>query len=214
MSSCPSHLWSHSCISIIGGIFVCASWGLRMTDQMISVIAGPDDTGSIVPPDSTWSSSLCSKWTGGTLLACPSTISMLPDRWIAEGGSANSPYSGLTYSGISSYTSSPAGSPILPYSPYSPALAPPPLSGHPSPSGVICTGSFPGTTAGLELPSGFFPPDSAPASSALHTPAMAAMLGSLVPGLGTPVFGHFMPMLCSPLSGLAALPGDSVKKDD
>ena len=28
---------------------VCVSWGLRATDCMISVVAGPDDTGSIAP---------------------------------------------------------------------------------------------------------------------------------------------------------------------
>ena len=38
----------------VDGISVCVTWGLRATDRMISVIAGPDDTGSITPtPDTT-----------------------------------------------------------------------------------------------------------------------------------------------------------------
>jgi len=40
-----SHLY-HSCVGVIGGIFVYASLGLRVTDHVISV-AGPDDSGSI-----------------------------------------------------------------------------------------------------------------------------------------------------------------------
>ena len=174
---------------------------------MISVVAGPDDTGSIAPPDSARSGGLRSKWTGGALRARPSTASLRPGGWIAEGGGAGSPYGGSTYSGVSSYASSPAGSPMPPYSPYSPASAPPPLSGRRSPSGVIGTGNFPGTPAGLGLSPGFFPPVSAPASGALRTPVTAATLGSPAPGLGTPAFGHFPPTPRSPLSVLAYAEG-------
>jgi hypothetical protein len=203
---------SHRCVGVIGGVFVCASWGLRATDRMISVVGGPDDTDSIAPPDSARSGGLRSKWTGGTLRARPSTASLRPGGWIAEGGGggAGSPYAGSTYSGVSSYASSPAGSPMPPYSPYSPASAPPPLSGRRSP------GTFPGTPAGLGLSPGFFPPTSAPAAGALRTPATAATLGSPAPGIGTPAFGHFPPTPRSPLSGLAVPlpPRDTVKKDD
>jgi hypothetical protein len=210
LSTFSSISLSRSCVGVIGGVFVCASWGLRATDRMISVVGGPDDTDSIAPLDSARSSGLRSKWTGGTLRARPSTVPLRPGGWIAEGGGAGSPYASSTYSGVSSYASSPAGSPMPPYSPYSPASAPPPLSGRRSP------GTFPGAPAGLGLSPGFFPPASAPAAGALRTPATAATLGSPAPGIGTPAFGHFPPTPRSPLSGLAArpTPRDTVKKDD
>ncbi|KAF8271305.1 hypothetical protein EI94DRAFT_599294 [Lactarius quietus] len=56
------------CVGVIDGISVCASWGLRVTDRMISVVAGPDDTGSIAPPSSARSCLRCN-WTGSVLRA-------------------------------------------------------------------------------------------------------------------------------------------------
>ena len=121
---------------------------------------------------------------GGALCACPSTASLRPGGWITESGGGGLPYGGPTHDEVSSYASPPAGSLMLPYSHYSPASAPPPLSGRRSPSGFIDTGSLSGTPAGLGLCPGFFSHASAPASSALHTPATAATLGSPPPGLG------------------------------
>ncbi|KAH8977589.1 hypothetical protein EDB86DRAFT_3249747 [Lactarius hatsudake] len=104
----------------------------------------------------------------------PSNASLRPGGW-AEGGS---PY-GSTYSGVSSYASSPAGSP-MPYSPCSPATVPPPLSGR-TPSG-----GYPGTPSGLGLSPGLFGPGPQGGASGggLRTPATAATLGSPAPGLG------------------------------
>jgi hypothetical protein len=101
------------------------------------------------------------------------------------------PYGGSSYSVVSLYASSPAGSPMPAHSPYSPASALPPLSGRRSPSGCIGTRSFPGAPAGLGLSPGFFPPASAGAAGALRTPATVATLSSPALGLGTPAFGHF-----------------------
>jgi hypothetical protein len=142
------------------------------------IVTGPDDTDNIAPPNSSQSGSLHSKWTGGALRTSTSTASLRPGGWITEGGgSSGSPYGSSTYHGISGYASSPAGSP-MPYLPYSPALAPPPLSGRRLPSGVIGTGSFPGTPAGLGLSLSFFPLASAPATGVLCTPVTLATLGS------------------------------------
>ncbi|KAI9431979.1 hypothetical protein H4582DRAFT_2084239 [Lactarius indigo] len=122
-----------------------------------------------------------------------------------------------TYSGVSSYANSPAGSPMLPYSPYSPATVPPPLSGR------TASGGYPGTPSGLGLSPGVFRPVSPGGGigGGLRTPATAATLGSPAPGLGTPglgtpSFGHFSPTPRSPLSGFAAPPPprDTGKKDD
>ncbi|KAH9010098.1 hypothetical protein EDB83DRAFT_2530949 [Lactarius deliciosus] len=163
-------------VGVIGGIFVCASWGLRATDRVILAVAGPDDTGSIAPtPDS-------------------------------SRGCLRSPY-GSTYSGVSSYTSSPAGSP-MPYAPYSPAMVPLPLSGR-TPSG-----GYPGIPSGLGLSPGLFGPipPGGPSGGGLRTPATAATLGLPAPGLGTlgldtPAIGYYFPPTPRlPLSGFAAPP--------
>jgi len=132
---------------------------------------------------------------------------------VAEGGS---PYAS-TYSGVSSYASSPAGSPMLPYSPYSPATVQPPLSGRTPSAGAA---GFPGTPSGLGLSPNLFPPGPPGGTSAggLRTPATAtaATMSSPVQGSGTPAYGYFPPTPRSPLAGLAGLPvpRDIVKKDD
>lgn len=189
-------------VGVVGGVFVCASWALRATDRVITAVAGPDDNDSIAPmPDSVRSGGIRSKWTGASLRARPSNTSLQPGTW-AEGG-GGSPYSS-TYSG-SSYAGSPVGSPVPPYSPYSP-VAPPPLSGRTPPtSGFTAPGS-----SGLGLSPSLFSP-SPPGST--RTPAT---VGLPVPGQGAPAYGHFPPTPRSPLSGFAALPTvrDAEKKDD
>ena len=160
---------------------------------MITVVAGPDDTDSIAPmPDSARSGGLRGKWTGTALRARSSNASLRPTIW-ADNGVA-SPYNS-NYSG-SSYAGSPVGSP-MPYSPYSPVVPPPPLSGRAaSPSGFV----VPGSTSGLGLSPTLFSP-SPPGSG-----RAPAMLNSPAPSHGTSAYGHFPPTPRSPLSGLAALP--------
>jgi len=180
---------------VVGGVFVCASWALRATDRVITVVAGPDDSDSIAPmADSARIGGIRSKWTGTALRARSSN------------GSGGSPYSS-TYSG-SSYAGSPVGSPILPYSPYSP-VAPPPLSSRTLPT----TGfAVPGSSSGLGLSNSVFGPGP---PGTTRTPTTAATVGSSVPGQGTSAYGHFPPTPRSPLSGFAALPTvKDAEKDD
>lgn len=169
---------------------------------MVTAVAGPDDNDSIAPmPDSVRSGGIRSKWTGASLRARPSNTSLQPGTWVEGGG--GSPYSS-TYSG-SSYAGSPVGSPIPPYSPYSP-VAPPPLSGRTPPtSGFAVPGS-----SGLGLSPSLFSP------SPPGTTRPPATVGSPVPGQGAHAYGHFPPTPRSPLSGFAALPTvrDAEKKDD
>ncbi len=179
----------------MGGVFVCASWALRATNRVITVVAGPDDADSIAPmSDSVRSGGLRSKWAGTTLRARSSNTSVQPTTWADSG--VGSPYSS-TYSG-SSYAGSPVGSP-MPYTTYSPVVPPPRLPGRtPSPSGF----AVPGPSSGLGLSPNLF---SLPGSG--RTPTAAATLNSPASGHGTPSYGHFPPTTPrSPLSGLASLP--------
>jgi hypothetical protein len=180
---------------VVGGVFVCASWALRATDRVITVVAGPDDSDSIAPmADSARIGGIRSKWTGTALRARSSN------------GSGGSPYSS-TYSG-SSYAGSPVGSPILPYSPYSP-VAPPPLSSRTLPTTAF---AVPGSSSGLGLSNSVFGPGP---PGTTRTPTTAATVGSSVPGQGTSAYGHFPPTPRSPLSGFAALPTvKDAEKDD
>jgi len=191
-------------VGVVGGVFVCASWALRATNRVITVVAGPDDADSIAPmPDSARSGGLRSKWTGTTLRARSSNASLQPTTWVDSG--VGSPYSS-TYSG-SSYAGSPVGSP-MPYSPYSPVAPPPRLPGRtPSPSGF----AVPGHSSGLGLSPNLF---SLGLPGSGRTPTTVASLNSPAPGHGTPSYGHFPPTPRSPLSGLASLPQLSDEKKD
>ena len=189
---------------VVGGVFVCASWALRATNRVITVVVGPDDADSITPMSDSARSGLRSKWTGTALRARPSNASLQPTTWADSG--VGSPYSS-TYSG-SSYAGSPVGSPV-PYSPYSPVVPPPRLPGRtPSPSGF----AVPGQSSGLGLSPNLFGL-SLPGSG--RTPTTVATLNSPSPGHGTPSYGNFPPTPRSPLSGLASLPQlRDEKKDD
>ena len=121
---------------------------------------------------------LHSKWTGGALR-------VHPGGWIAEVGDGSS-----IYSAISDCASSPAGSPMPPYSP------------APHRHSLVVAHRAVSTPAALGLFAGFFLPTSTPASGVLRTLATAAMLDFPALGLGTPAFGYFPPM--PPLSSLAA----------
>jgi endoplasmic reticulum-Golgi intermediate compartment protein 2 len=199
----PCNRWA----GVVGGVFVCASWALRATDRMITVVIGPDDTDSIAPtPDSPRSRRR--KWTGTALRARPGSTPYRPASWADNGGGGSSPYSS-NYSGSSHAGSPSAGSPMLSYSPYSP-MAPSPLSGRtPSSTGF----SAPGSASGLGLPPNLFGQGPPPSS---RTPATAATLGSPVPGLSTPPYSPFPPTPHSSHSRFTALPSlsDATKKDD
>ena len=60
--------------------------------RVISVDAGPDDTGSIVPPDSACSGGLCNKWVSGGTLHAQATLRF------SLGSEAGSPFGKSTYS--------------------------------------------------------------------------------------------------------------------
>ncbi|KAN0113791.1 Endoplasmic reticulum vesicle transporter domain containing protein [Russula decolorans] len=192
-------------VGVVGGVFVCASWAVRATNRVITVVAGPDDADNIAPmSDSARGGGLRSKWTGTALRARSSNAMLQPTTWADSG--VGSPY-GSTYSG-SSYAGSPVGSP-MPYSPYSPVVPPPRLPGRtPSPSGF----AVPGPSSGLGLSPNLF---SLGLPGSGRTPTAAATLNSPAPGHGTPSYGHFPTTPRSPLSGLASLPQlRDEKKDD
>ncbi|ETW82589.1 hypothetical protein HETIRDRAFT_382665, partial [Heterobasidion irregulare TC 32-1] len=67
------------CVSwagVVGGVFVCSAWALRITTRAVTLVAGPSDEDTIAPtPDSaaTRASGLRRKWVGGALRARPAS---------------------------------------------------------------------------------------------------------------------------------------------
>lgn len=221
---------------VVGGVFVCTSWALRITNKAVTVVVGPSDEDTITPQETARATGLRSKWVGGQLRARPGSIGKVVrqgNSWVVEG--TGSPYSG-------SYMGTPTSNVGSPYSPYSPAPQsqhhappPPPLSARtpsngsqkagydvPPPPASSTAGGFPG----LGISGGAFGPSSArspvpgTAGSGVWGPGSAVQSpGSL--GVGSPNYQHFPPtpgagsatFPRSPLPGVKS-PLNGGKKDD
>ncbi|KAI0050497.1 DUF1692-domain-containing protein [Auriscalpium vulgare] len=179
---------------VVGGVFVCASWGLRVSNKAFVMVAGPDDSDTITPTDSARTSGLRTKWGGSSLRTRPAAtngrVLRQGNSWVVEGGSPYSSYAG-TPNPTTPYT------PASVASPYSPAPPPSrPVSGNFSAGARPVSGNF----TGLGLSPGVFGPGArspVPASAALPT---AATVGSpyLPSASTTPAYPNFPP---TPASG-------------
>jgi hypothetical protein len=125
------------CVGVIGGIFTCMSYSLRVGAKAVEIVAGPSEGGEIASVGQ--SSGVARKWRGGELHARSSSGRVIRqgNSWVVEGSEAQ-------------YGGSRAGTPTSPYmhtgsasgSPYgSPAPGSgfggqpaPPRSGSASPS--------------------------------------------------------------------------------
>ena len=65
----------YSCVGVIGSIFVCASWGLRVRDRVISVVAH-----QTTQHRTARAGGLHSKWTGGTACTPKQCIAIARSR--------------------------------------------------------------------------------------------------------------------------------------
>lgn len=113
------------CIGVVGGIFVCVSYAVRVGAKAIDVVTGTDQSSGLVPPTATKASGAKSKWTGGDIRTRGkgpgSTLVMQQGNgWVVD---RDSPY-GSPYLGTSHSTLLP--SPYLPNSPGTPSFGPPP----------------------------------------------------------------------------------------
>lgn len=116
------------CIGVVGGIFVCVSYAVRVGAKAIDVVTGTDQSSGLVPPTATKVSGAKSKWTGGDIRArgkgSESTrVIQQGNSWVVDrdspyGSPYNSPYLGTSHSTLPS--------PYLPTSPGTPSFGPPP----------------------------------------------------------------------------------------
>ncbi|KAH7884895.1 endoplasmic reticulum vesicle transporter-domain-containing protein [Phlebopus sp. FC_14] len=125
------------CVGVIGGVFTCTSYFLRVTVRAVEAVSGADNTPGIVAAEAT---GVRRKWAGGHLRA-RSTASQSGrvirqgSGWVVEGSS--SPYA--------SYANTPVSGGFqpqtpYPYSPYLSSPAPPPGSVPPTPNAGVGLG--------------------------------------------------------------------------
>ena len=154
------------CVGVLGGVFVCAGYAIRITTRAVEVVSGADQTPGIVAAEASGAkASIRAKWGGSHLhsRSLKSSGKMVPQGsgWVMEGGSG-SPYA--SYNSTPMSTPGFVSSPYTPHTPYTPHLLgnapPPPASGVPTAgSGIvglglagIPTGSNPGSPNPAFLP--------------------------------------------------------------
>ncbi|KAG8213457.1 endoplasmic reticulum vesicle transporter-domain-containing protein [Butyriboletus roseoflavus] len=126
------------CVGVIGGVFTCTSYFLRVTVRAIEAVSGADSTPGIVAAEST---GVKRKWAGGSLRARPNANSGRVVRqgngWVVEG--AGTPYSPTPAQGGFGPPSP------YPYTPFSSATLGPPPPPSASASTTYGPGSVPST---------------------------------------------------------------------
>ena len=171
------------CVGVIGGVFVCMGYAVKITSHAVDVVSGADKTQGIVAAEATGvGAGLRKKWGGGELRS----RGPRHPGYVAEGGSPYSSYANTPMSGNFSHPPSPyAPSPYSAHtsSPYLASagamLSPNPSAGPGSGFGLGLTGT--GTSPRLTpsgLGSGFptaatsgspYPPPSPLPSSGLYS---------------------------------------------
>ncbi|GLB44741.1 putative endoplasmic Reticulum-Golgi Intermediate Compartment (ERGIC) [Lyophyllum shimeji] len=140
------------CVGVIGGVFVCMGYAIRITTRAVEVVSGADAAPGIVAAEASGvkvGRGLRGKWGGAELRSRSGKMVRQGGGWVLEGSDGNSPYA--------SYAGTPVSANGFPASPFVNSAGfqhPPP----PTPSAV----PLPPTPApGL----GFGPPPSATANS-------------------------------------------------
>ncbi|KAF9790324.1 DUF1692-domain-containing protein [Thelephora terrestris] len=180
------------CIGVVGGLFVCVSYAVRIGTKAIEVVTGTDPSSGLVPPTATKATGARSKWTGGDIRARgkvsdPVRVVQQGSGWVVEkdspyGSPYNSPYLGASHSILVS--------PYLPNSPGTPSFGPPPSVTRSSFGPV----SPVPPSSGTRSPSVNAPPPYSPQLS--HTSPLLSHSTPSNPNdatAGTPLHNHFPP---------------------
>ncbi|KAK7055949.1 endoplasmic reticulum vesicle transporter-domain-containing protein, partial [Favolaschia claudopus] len=175
------------CVGVIGGVFVCMGYALKVTTAAVSAFVEPTDE---IPPAVASASALKTKFSGASLTkrARPTSGRLIPqgNGWVMESAPGSpvpyagtgSPYSGTPVSGT--FPQSPY-SPAYPGSPGTPGFGPPPMSARstsglvPGPPRTPGVGSpRPQSVGNLPMPStpqyGIFPPTPGPGQTGFNVP--------------------------------------------
>ncbi|KAF9006770.1 DUF1692-domain-containing protein [Hymenopellis radicata] len=99
------------CVGVIGGVFVCMGYAIRVTTKAVEVVAGTDDSASLVASEASGAKvgkGLRSKWGGGEIRSRTKIVRQ-GSGWAVDGAG----YAGSPVPGYGSYSNTPAGSPFL-----------------------------------------------------------------------------------------------------
>ncbi|KXN91763.1 Endoplasmic reticulum-Golgi intermediate compartment protein 2 [Leucoagaricus sp. SymC.cos] len=197
------------CVGVIGGIFVCMGYAIRITTRAVEVVSGADQTPGIVAAESSGVKvGLRAKWGGGELRARPQSGRMVRqgNGWVLEGGNSSSPYASYAPTPVSGAFASPGmPSPYLQSNAGGSAVPPPPPGsavGLGFPSSTF--GSAPGTPAAganghghMRTPSLLGGPPRTPYPASLQANGATPSVGGPATGPGelpgTPSYSHFPP---------------------
>jgi len=189
------------CVGVVGGVFVCMGYVVKITSHAVDVVSGADKTPGIVAAEATGvGAGLRKKWGGGELR---SRVVRQGSGWAVEGGSAYSSYANSPVGGTFSSPSSPYAS-----SPYSANGTHTPMTGGPNSPNTAHAGG--GYGLGLNSPS-LGPPPSAPSSAMASSFPTGATVGSpYLPSSPNPPpangqYAHFPPTP-NPVNGVTPFP--------
>ncbi|KAF8963124.1 endoplasmic reticulum vesicle transporter-domain-containing protein [Flammula alnicola] len=184
------------CVGVVGGIFVCMGYAIRITTRAVEVVSGADQTAGLVAAESSGVRiGLRGKWGGSELRARPKSGKLVPQGsgWTMEGGDGLSPYSSYNGTPVTGAFSPSIQSPFM--------HASNPNSPNPGAPGSV----------GLGYPSGTFGPPTPGAmrtSSSLGPPRTPS---GFTPRTSSTGNGNGLPY--SPLPSGAATHGSSAAGD-
>lgn len=148
---------------VVGGVWVCAQWALKITAKAATVVVGKDNDDQLVVDDSRMrKTSISKRWAGGELRARATG----PSGWTIDGASpysaSFSPYSGTPTMAVNGYPMSPNGYP------------PTPMNGGYPRTPINANGLAP---AQVPLPSTPLPPGTPGPQASMTRPHLSAPLG-------------------------------------
>ncbi|OSC96947.1 DUF1692-domain-containing protein [Trametes coccinea BRFM310] len=185
------------CVGVIGGVFVCMGYAVKITGHAVDAVTGADKTNGIVAAESTSiSGNLRKRFGSADLRLRPSNrVVRQGSGWVVEGGS---PYGSYTGTPVSASFASPQPSPYAPSYPGSPNPAPPTPGGAATYGLGIGASPILGARPGLSPSSrptswvGSAPSSSIPTAATLGSPYTPNGSGMSTPN--TPnLYSHFPP---------------------
>ncbi|KAF8813561.1 DUF1692-domain-containing protein [Phlegmacium glaucopus] len=174
-------------VGVLGGVFVCMGYAIRITTRAVEVVSGADQAPGIVAAESSGVKvGLRAKWGGSELRARPRSGKLVPQGsgWVMEGGST-SPYS--SYNNTPLLTGFP--SPGIP-SPYINPATSAPSTPNPATPGSVGLGYPSGSFGPIPSPGGIRtsaslgPPPRTPRSTSagsIHSPLSPGSTQTLLP---------------------------------
>ncbi|RDB26128.1 ER-derived vesicles protein 41 [Hypsizygus marmoreus] len=160
------------CVGVIGGVFVCMGYAIRITTRAVEVVSGADSTPGLVAAESSGVKiGLREKWSGAELRARGKMVRQ-GSGWVMD--ASDSPYTSYANTPVSNGFPTPGVQSPFINTPSS-FVSPNPLHSIPN------SPNPPGSSAGLGFPSGTFGPAGYPASPPVSVRSTSGVGGGLGP---------------------------------